>query len=154
MSMSTISLLLLTIAIVWIEAKPLAENIDPMYTGRRQADLSARAATLHHPSNRHARQGFFSPYDYYGGLSYDTNMYSDYYQPQTNYISTDYHYQQPIRRQPARRRNARPFGPTTQKYTIWDLARKWELIHFWIATHSTIKGNRRRRRQFHEHLLW
>lgn len=124
MSMSKISLLLLTMAIVWIEAKPLVENAQQMYTGQRDADLSARTATLHRPSNRHARQGFFSPYDYYGGLSYDTNGYGDYYQPQSNYISSDYYYQQPIRRQPARRRNARPFGPTTQKYTVWDLARK------------------------------
>lgn len=130
MSMSTISLLvvLATISIMSSEAKPFAERSDRMaYDARIESDLSARvaaatAAGQAPASHRQARGRYYSPYDYYyGGMSYDSSPYSDYHQ-YSNYIAPDYYYQRPVHRPPRRRGDSRPFGPTTQKYTVWDLA--------------------------------
>lgn len=131
MSMSTISLLVLlviTIFIIAAQAKPLVDRSNSMaYDTRIESALSARAAAAvavgQMPiSHRQARQGYYSPYDYYfGGQSYDSSPSSDYYQ-YSNYLSPDYYYQRPVHRPPRRRGDSRPFGPTTQKYTVWDLA--------------------------------
>lgn len=114
--------ILVLLVVGMIAAKPIAERAEPMHAEKRIACDELAAAAVAHKAHRQARQGYYSPYDYYysGGLPYDTSLYTDFYAP-INYLTPDYYYQQPIHR-PTRRRDTRPFGPSTQKYTIWDLA--------------------------------
>lgn len=66
---------------------------------------------------------FANPYDYYKAPAYP-DYYNPYYQP-------SYFNLQPNRKpfgyntsKKSHRRKGNPFEPTTQKYTVWDLARK------------------------------
>lgn len=118
MSTSKIVIMVVAAYIGCVAAKPIAESSSAMHTDHHIA-YEKLAGQI---SERQARRAYYFPYDYYygGGLPFDSTLYSDYYQP-SNYIGTDYFYQQPVHR-PSRRRDSRPFGPTTQKYTVWDLA--------------------------------
>lgn len=141
MSLWRISSFLFVFVFIWIEATPLRkENIDRNNVVDRRTNPSEQLSM--DLSNREARQSYFyQPYDYYGG--YNNNNFpsygdSDYYAQSNNNFFSDYYYgtQEPTYHRPSyyggkkskknkRRRGYRPsYEVTSQKYTIWDLARK------------------------------
>lgn len=138
----TIVYTLCIVALVTIKANPIPDKnkeIEMASTIDKTSDIYELK-----PGKRQQRQGYFNPYEYYDNSpSYPS--YGDYNyggagagaasaQRDYNYYDNQqaYYYHRPSfygngnkkNKKSNNRRKFRPFEATSQKYTVWDLARK------------------------------
>lgn len=135
MSLWKILCLVVAITFALLEASPLLQRQDV-----RKNELSGQIAeadnTLSKIPQRKGRQNYFYdypfsfPYDFFKSPSYP-DYFNPYYDPSSyysSYQSNQKQYPYPYGPYPSkkktRRRKGNSFEPTTQKYTVWDLARK------------------------------
>lgn len=130
--------LLCIVAHVTIEANPIPNKLKEV----ERASNTEKTSDMYElkPGKRQQRQGYFNPYDYYdnspsypsygdynygaAGAQRDYNYYGS-YNPQAYYHRPSYYgngYKKDKKNN--NRRKYRPFEATSQKYTVWDLARK------------------------------
>lgn len=135
--MSSLKIIYFVCAVAFAVANPIKESKAPNKAGQDDS-IDIFDAT---PLKREQRQNYFNPFEYYDSApSYPSYpSYGDYsgYNPsfprENNYFGY-YPQQQPAYHRPSyygnkktkknNRRKYRPFEATSQKYTVWDLARK------------------------------
>lgn len=130
-----ISCLLIVMGVLHSEAGPLPKEKDTT-EGNRASEAQENQALI--PTNSHGnsqtrqgRQAYFydyysSPYDYYKSPYY-SDYFNNYYDSSPYQQAAPAYQQHPQRVYPSRKKytqRRRNFKATTQKYSIWDLARK------------------------------
>lgn len=119
--------LLIIISIIFANGKPLPK--EDVIEGARRGRVLATDDKVPRIPERRSRQGFYDYFSYsYPFDYYKSPQYSDYtsFQFGSNYDAPAYN-PRPSSNKPARKRydkQRKQFEGTTQRWTIWDLARK------------------------------